>query len=540
MKKIKPQIPTSAIVLKEAIEKLVSVRPKALKHVDQGTYSYLIKGLESQSIPAINHLAQEAKAVRLPLSESDALTELCRSEFDTIRLNTSVSSIGEVVLTRRVVHYDMTIPIITTADSTLEANVYTLGSEITTVFNQHINSIFDSNQGVGNHLALDSEITAFITSSSTMQEVVDAVNLLNTEIQAHFDSEIAHLYADITSLITVKDAFASNGLTAFSLNTPASQASVCKLLNNIKKAINSHFQNIAKAGVIKAGTIWQIVSDSTQSPPIVGIQYNSLRDVVVVTGQDSVTIDIEATITGLAGNTPQWITGGQIRTINLISTLFDASATEKFSTNDLRAAGGIDKESDIVLRISSKAKFKGKNSPINDALIAGGFEDGRSGKVTILEELEQKGIAYVYVVDNFWSQSDYFLRQIHQQIKTTYEGAGCKTALGVVKNKLIQLEATVSLRDSKNLADTSDLLEGIQTALINYFDNRVDYYVWNLNQLKSVASNTDRKILSCSSIRVRDEDGLLLLEPTTPNAGDTLIHYWLLNNAINITFTSAT
>jgi len=538
MKKIKPQIPTAPILLKEAIEKLVSVRPKSLKHLDKGTYSYLIKGLESESIVAIDHIAKECVAVRLPLAESDALTELCRSEFDTLRVSDATSAIGEVILIRRVVHYDQSVPPIAIADASDEASIYVLGQALTESLNEHVINVFDDSLGIGAHLEADVLFTPFISSSSTIQEILDALTLLTTELTNHLNNDIAHKSTDIKSIITAKTPFASNVLTSYSSNNPSAQLSILKYINNLKAVINNHYQTTAKAGTIKIGSIWQVQSDSTQSPPIVGAQYNSLYDTVITVGQEQVTVIIQSTISGEVGNLPQWITGGQNRTVNLISTLFDSSAIEKFSTNDLRAAGGLTTESDDILRISSKAKFKGKNSPVNDALIAGALEDGRMAHVAILEDLN-KGIAYIYAADNSWSQSDKLLNEIHQSIKSNYEGAGCKTLMASIKNKLIRLNATITLRDSKNLADMTDLISNLQVAFTNYFDNRSDFYVWNYNTLKSIGSTTDRKILACSEIYVLDEDGLILTEPTQPNAGDTITHYWLLNNAINLTFTSA-
>lgn len=536
----KPQIPTAPQIIGPAIDKLVEARPTVVPFLDQGNWSLITTGLEGQAILAIDRLAKEAVATRLPLATDEPLTELARSEFDTLRLLESTPSVGEVSLTRRVIHYDQTIPEITIADASTTFDIQPVAVTLTSAYNDHISSAFDPLLGYGSHLTTKPRMAQYSGTLNDMSLVIEPINTLKANIIAHFSDLEMHPSADITTTIlnSVPNAFASSPGNPFINNSPASQQSVYRLLNAIKRALNAHFVITAPAGVIKSGSRWSVQANPNSSPPITGAQFDSLRDVVVSIGQAEVDVQVESSINGLNGNTPLWISGGQNRQIIAQDVLFDSTQTEKFAISDFRAAGGIDAETDEVLRKASKSKFRGKSGPTNNAIIAGCFDDGRIAHASTLEELEFTGIAYAYVADYSWAQSKALLNQIKQNLRDNWEGAGCKILMGDIRNKLIRVDLTVAVKDAKLLADTDDIADDIKVDLLDYFENRDDFYLWTFNNIKSVVSKSNRNILTCLSATVKDENGIVLSEPVFPVAGETLIHYWLLDNAINIIFTS--
>src|ERR1041385_6815431 len=94
-------IPDIDAVIGAGIERLVELRPNALKHVNlgQGRWSHLFAGWRAQGNIVARRFGDEVVATRL-FSEAQALRELCASEFETSLSTDPTNAIGEVTLTR--------------------------------------------------------------------------------------------------------------------------------------------------------------------------------------------------------------------------------------------------------------------------------------------------------------------------------------------------------------------------------------------------------------------------------------------------------
>lgn len=98
----KPQVPVADEIVRPAIDKLVSIKPAALKHINYkaGVWSHIFAGLRTQAITLLRRLAKAAAANRLPTSTGSDLLELVDSEFFTLIDPSATIAVGEVLLTR--------------------------------------------------------------------------------------------------------------------------------------------------------------------------------------------------------------------------------------------------------------------------------------------------------------------------------------------------------------------------------------------------------------------------------------------------------
>lgn len=97
-----PQIPTAATIIAPGIDKLVSLRPAALAHINagRGRYAYFFRGLKAQAALLLRRMAAEAVAKRIDLAHGDELHDLAASEFFTYAPEDGTKAIGSASLTR--------------------------------------------------------------------------------------------------------------------------------------------------------------------------------------------------------------------------------------------------------------------------------------------------------------------------------------------------------------------------------------------------------------------------------------------------------
>lgn len=532
-----PQIPGPADVIGPGIDALLEVRPTAGPYVDTGRWGDVIAGTRAQFEVARRRLVQEALAARLPYSTGDALTDLAASEYETQRLTGAVEAIGEVVLTRAVVHYtadeDDILPLDLATD---EASFVDVVNSCVFMLTFHATRVWNSVQGIGSHAST----AAFpnvppIVVGNAMTAFVGAVNQLKLDTNRHL-AGAWHLDADTANVVTVDDAFASEIVVGWDQQNALSRASALKLANACYTSIVAHLKLQSKAGTIRAGTVWSVLANPNAVPPIQGAQYQVEQDTPTGTGQQSVTVPVIATRTGAIANIPLWSAGGPTATYTT-PTLFDSSAKLKFATTSIRAAGGSDGQTDPELRRAAGAAALGGAGPTVPALVAGALRTVGASR-TVVREDYRTGAATVYPVDASWAQSTRWNATVEQILRDGWLGFGCRLGIGVVQNRIVRIDATVALRDAQYLADTAAITDAIQKAIRAYFDDRVDWYIWRTAALKAVVARADRaRISTCPQLAVRDENGLALTEPAYPTPGDPLTHYVFADNAVSITYT---
>ncbi len=299
----------------------------------------------------------------------------------------------------------------------------------------------------------------------------------------------------------------------------------------MRTAILGHFGSNLAPGVLRKGHRVSVTADTTQQPPIRAAEYAALEDSPVAVGQVSATIRVRATRVGSDANRPA-VVGGVVPTITSTDKLFDT-----FTSVSLEAAGGSFGQSDAALKRATGASWSGRWGPNSPAYLAGALADAGAARAVVRKD-QTKGIALVYPVDESWAQSTSWLEYVGQQIRTRREGVGCRSSVERVDNQRIRVSLTVLLRDSRDLVRTAPIVTAIERSVRAYFDDRRDWYIWRTKALRSAAEAADRRILSCTSANVLDQDDMPLAEPTTPAelVGTTLTHYWLLDSPLTITF----
>lgn len=538
------QIPSPADVLGPGVDALLEARPTAAPYVDTGRWGDVIVGHRGQFGLARKRLAAEASAARLPFATGEALSDLARSEYDTPRSSGPVEAVGEVVLTRTVVHYvadEESLAAVTTGatDATDEATMVARGNAAAQLLLYHGTRIWSSAAGTGSHSAsppgLPSSPGFVLLGSMTVN--CDVANIMKQEINDHFASLVFHPEADTVSPVDVDDAVPSDGAAVYGFNTVSAQNSLLAVVNACYEALTAHMALEATAGTIRAGTTWAVLASPTAVPPVSGAQYAVTQDTPCGTGSQTVTVPVVATRPGAYGNIPAWVIGGP--TLRYTTpTLFDTAATLKFSTTVIRAAGGSEGQTDPELRRAAGAAALGSAGPTTTALIAGALRTVGASR-TVVRDDYSTGAAVVYPVDPLWAQSDRWNAVVEQTLRDDpWLGWGCKLVMGTVANRVVRLDVTVALRDAAYLADTSDLTDAIQTALRAYFDDRPDWYIWRTSAIKSVVAGADRvRILSCPTTIVRSATGVTIAEPAQPTAGAALTHWVFADNAVSITYT---
>lgn len=96
------QTATADELVGKGIDKLVELRPGALRHVNhgRGVYANVFAGWRAQAALVLRRDADLAKNGRLPFSEGDPLRFLIGSEFDTPAELGPTKAVGQVILTR--------------------------------------------------------------------------------------------------------------------------------------------------------------------------------------------------------------------------------------------------------------------------------------------------------------------------------------------------------------------------------------------------------------------------------------------------------
>ncbi|HEU4728383.1 MAG TPA: hypothetical protein VFT22_10850, partial [Kofleriaceae bacterium] len=268
------------------------------------------------------------------------------------------------------------------------------------------------------------------------------------------------------------------------------------------------------SGVIKQGTKFRLVPSTDPAvrsafPVTSGIQYVTTEPVLVGPTDLSVNlIPIRATAPGAGANIPRILVGAALATMILDDTLFDQS----FTVNVAYAAGGSSGISSTDIRNFARAMYTGQYAATDGALLAGALSDAGVKHVALANDT-QLARTVLFVADESWAWSQNFLNQCMQVLKDTWVGFGARIAVMPIDNTLIGVNATVMLTDPKYANDTLDLRNIVRTAIRKYFDERADFYTFDMGVLAAVITASDPRILSCTSVTLLNPDGTTIPNP---------------------------
>lgn len=545
-------LPTVGQIIGAGKDRLSAVRPGAAPHLEAGEWSLLVLGLRGQYGRAARRLVDEVLAARLGTATGDALSELTSSNYGTPRVDGATAAIGEVTLTRPVVHSGPSdlLDTVTAADATDQISFITLAVNISASLANfsvgHIRSIFDPVSGLGAHVVADSSPNPlFLYAFVGFGTFVAAANILKASLNNHFANQRIdtgaplgiHKDVDTVNVITLADATTTTPLSTYPSASPAERARLNALLNACRNALNNHVATESRPGVVRAGTIFDLAAVPAASPPIAAAQYRSTRDVYIRAGAQRTDLPVEATRPGAAANLPAWATLPPLLAITARAALFDPG----LKPTAIRAAGGGPGQPDPSLVAAAIASWTGSYGPTPSALTAGALRAAGATKV-VLREDTLTGRTIVHPIDASWAQSARWTASIEQALRGTGQddewlGLGCRETIGGIVNRQVRVEFVVELRAADYLADTEALTAKIVAVLKSYFDDRPDFWSFRLGALRGLVSAVDRRrVLTCSRATVRDPAGLPIAEPAEPVAGAALTHWWLEQGAVIVDY----
>jgi hypothetical protein len=527
---------------------LVAVRPSAAAHVERGVWSHLFVGWRAQYGLARQGLAAEVNAARLPLSSSQALTELCQSNFDTSR-GQAAKAVGELTLTRTVVHVRpdpaaaARLPTADAGDVPNASPIIAFNTAFYLAFSAHLVSVYSASTGLGSHaladpssvplpLAFNAGDLAFIANNWQLlwnRHLGDLAVSDGSPLAVHTDP-------DAVNVLTTPPAFASSPSLGYSAQTAASRASILTITNALRRVALAHLALEARSGTVRAGTRVSVVPDPRAVPPVPSSDHLVSADLYVPPGVKTVLPRTVAALAGTAGDLPAFASGPPPAVV-VRDSLFDAGSPLPFAPASLASAGGTLGQSDPLLRNASSASWRGSWGPNVDALLAGVLTSVGAAHFAELDD-HSTGTAYVYPSDEAWAQSSAWLELVSQALRRgEWSGVGQRVRFGRVLNVTVRVRLDVHLRDASLLTATDPIAAAVKAALLSYFDDRPDWYVFRTSAVGDAAAGADRRrILRVVNAVVTDADGVPVPDPAVPAGGDPVHHWRLDDNALDATF----
>lgn len=269
--------------------------------------------------------------------------------------------------------------------------------------------------------------------------------------------------------------------------------------------------------------------------PLQAAEYETTDMGIYPSGVLNKTIPIRALSTGPAPNVIQE-TGVTTNQLTLATPLpltnLGAVVSNGWSVTRGTCAGGRSAlTEDDLIRIGEVQPL-GEIGPTRDAIIAGLLRDTGVRHYAAIDVPSVAGLR-LFLADESWGTSGQFSTNAIQTLKGSTDsdawlGFGGYVDFGLVENKFIRIEATVQLRDYRYLADTSEVSANIRATLSTFFNDRPDWYTWKLSTLRGRIARADRRILTCTSVVVKDRNDNILSEPGPIDPNLALIHYYLL------------
>jgi hypothetical protein len=265
-------------------------------------------------------------------------------------------------------------------------------------------------------------------------------------------------------------------------------------------------------GIIPKGTRFRKVADASTSPPVRGADYVSVTPVFVEPAPgnytQSISVRIEAAQAGTAANAQPW----EETCFALADALFDSD----IAVNEGAAAGGSDGFSTARLRSLARALSLGQYGPVALALVAGALSTPGVTRVAACEydQANARGVTSLWIADDSWCWSRQLQDTAQQVIQDGWLGFGCSCLPNKIENTRVSVTASIMLRDKRHLADTLEINHRVRAAVKSYFDDRPDFYTWKNASLRGAIVQSDRRILACQSVAVKDVGGNTLSEPS--------------------------
>jgi hypothetical protein len=247
-------------------------------------------------------------------------------------------------------------------------------------------------------------------------------------------------------------------------------------------------------------------------------------------------VPIRATRTGPHANTPAYDDEDDFY-VGSSSGL--PTSDPVFVVGQLVAAGGTDGPIDEQLRALARAMAVGRGGPTNYALLAGALGSVSVRHVATFTDYTT-AVQRLFLADESWASSDELGQDTRRKLsEAPWIGWGCRVSTGLVVNRRIVVRATVILRSAEFEDARPSITQTILKALRAYFDDRPDFWTFDVESIGGVISGADNRILACTEAAVEDTDREALTAPAAIIPDDTteITHFALVGDALDLTFT---
>lgn len=297
-------------------------------------------------------------------------------------------------------------------------------------------------------------------------------------------------------------------------------------------------------GVIPAGTRVYVSADPSAWPARAAVEFETTEPIisgrndtsapVIASGGNwlhtqELELPLRARKIGPAGNLLPFSANG----VKITSTLFDT-----FQVVILVAAGGTHGVVDDQLRALAQACYLGQAGPTATAALAGALSNPRVRQAVYVRS-PSDAVDRIFIADESWAVSEALKREtLRGMYDGEWLGFGARVKIQGINNFQARCAVTVTLRDSRFLADRVELLDIVQKALARYFDARINFWAWTKESIAATVAGCDpkRRILTVdeSSVTVTNGNGAAFALPSAvPDPLGVLIHYWLVASDVS-------
>jgi len=287
-----------------------------------------------------------------------------------------------------------------------------------------------------------------------------------------------------------------------------------------------------RAGDIPKGTKVTRSGNLTTQIPLQVAHYETLADIHFDLGQLTAgPVAIRALVSGATANHP--IRAGESIAHGVTATgLFDATIT----VSAFSAAGGSEGAADPYVRSYARAFAAGQYGPTEAASRYGALRATGVRNILVFD-LPGTGTEQVLVGDSSWASSARWTKAVQQSLyDNELVGVGCKVVVSGIQNIVVSVNATVTLRDSNYLTETTEIDNAVRAAVKAYLDDRTDWNVWKTDGLQAAIARSHPKVFNCPSAVMKNVAGATVAEIATPDYNQTQYHYYLANGAVKITY----
>lgn len=299
--------------------------------------------------------------------------------------------------------------------------------------------------------------------------------------------------------------------------------------------------NVMTPGTIPRGSRLRRLPVPTLSPPVREASYALTEDVYLQQANYVANLPVVCTQNGTIGNTPADDGTGTTpypsltQQFQFVDQVFDPTIAQQILGAQM--GGGADPTTDDDLRRFARAMASGRYAPTISALIAFAYQGYGVRRAAVYED-SVSAITRIQIADGSRFGSALWASQVQQSLLDTAVGFGCRVQVGVTFPSWVNVQPTITLRDSQYANYTTDISNNVRAAVNDYFTTRDDFLTFKASALRARISRADPRILTCTAVTVTSPQGLPFSDttPYVPGNGPPTAFFTLANNGLLPTY----